>query len=252
MPIVYGTSRHTQSSSARRTGATSERRSGHGDSASRRHSLAAPRPFIFPDDSWASDSDQSSVSFSATPPQDPETRVGAGEEDGEASDSGSDTIVLRTGEASRLRRRGAIQRDTKDKEREREHILICGRRLTEEEERLLNAELDDEDERRRPFKPSPLPICPLSTLADHPTASSEQERRRPRTTGCGAIVHLSAYPKTKQGVWTSSSPHSYSYQRATDAVVPYQPNSQTRSGCGCIRETIACCNWYVLHYFTTF
>lgn len=150
-------------------------------------------------------------------------------------DSDSDTIILRTGELSRLRRRGAIAREAKEKEREQEYVLFCGRQLEDKKTKETD---------RGPFKPSALAWQPLETVSPSTAGATPPAFKPPQSTGCGAIVHMAAYPKTRQGLWTTSSS---SHPQATSAVVLYpsykQSDKANRSGCGCVRETVACSNW---------
>ncbi|KAF9023121.1 hypothetical protein BDZ89DRAFT_1070125 [Hymenopellis radicata] len=168
-----------------------------------------------------------------------------------------DSIVLsdlvRTGEASRLRRRGAMRLDhhttaaqtaaaadgatwepdeTPRLHREKEEYLwtlFCG---GEEEQ-----EDDEFDEyHHAAFEPSLFPLCPASAPS-RPTTT----RQPRRTNGCGALVHMRAAPRGRLGVWTAKT-------RASDAVVSLDNayfdrtavSKIVRSACGCVREGVGC------------
>lgn len=82
---------------------------------------------------------------------------------------------------------------------------------------------------------SPLPQC--STVR-----SSYVPRRPPRkTNGCGAVIHVSAIPRRRCGVWMAK-------EGGTDAVVGMDSSYFDRSAvirmmkstCGCVREGIGC------------
>lgn len=163
-----------------------------------------------------------------------------------------DSIVLsdlvRTGEASRLRRRGAIRLDHNQPPPEPEqtepqqgsawryvrqprrnsqddyhYTLFCG-----------SEEADEFFQEESPFVSSPLPW---------PSENSQPPRRRSirRSNGCGALVHLHAAPHQRLGVWTAKT-------SASDAVVAMDPSyfdraavaKIVRSSCGCIREGVGC------------
>ncbi|KAF8900644.1 hypothetical protein CPB85DRAFT_154976 [Mucidula mucida] len=168
-----------------------------------------------------------------------------------------DSIVLsdlvRTGEASRLRRRGAMRLDhhttaaqtaaaadgatwepdeTPRPHRDKEEYLwtlFCG---GEEE-----TDDDDELDYAAAFEPSLFPLCPASAPSPRTTAT----RRPRRTNGCGALVHMRAAPRARLGVWTAKT-------RASDAVVSLDTSyfdraavsKIVRSACGCVREGVGC------------
>ncbi|GJF00208.1 hypothetical protein PsYK624_164880 [Phanerochaete sordida] len=87
----------------------------------------------------------------------------------------------------------------------------------------------------RPYEPSPLPRSPPSA------SSSSHARPTPRTNGCGAVIHLRAFPQKTRGVWVGK-------REATDSVVAmdavYFERSivarMMKSACGCVREGVGC------------
>lgn len=98
-----------------------------------------------------------------------------------------------------------------------------------------------------PFKPSVLPLYPPSSSSSSSKGLLNQDE--PRTTGCGAILHLGAAPRPRLGMWAARSP-------ATSSVVPldasYFDTSEaakfTRNACGCVKEGIGCAVWYVTSF----
>ena len=121
--------------------------------------------------------------------------------------------LVRTGEASRLRRRGALRIETprrKGSDGEHKFVLFCGVELWQE---------------TKAYIPSVIPW------------TEPQSRPSRRSTGCGAVIHMKAAPNAKLGVWTAKT-------QSSDAVVPLDPlyfDCKTiRSSCGCIREGVGC------------
>lgn len=119
-------------------------------------------------------------------------------------------------------------------EREKEaynYVLYCG---AEEESWDNRPELPA-------WSPSPLPLYPPSS----PRHVSTLTKPRPkRNNGCGAIVHMNAAPRRRQGVWTAKT-------QAVDSVVPMEASyfdrkavvKMLRSACGCVREGVGCAVW---------
>ncbi|KAI0371496.1 hypothetical protein BV20DRAFT_1016905 [Pilatotrama ljubarskyi] len=111
----------------------------------------------------------------------------------------------------------------------RSYALYCGG-----EESLLS---DEEEERPRPFEPS---LFPIMTSA-RSSSSKPQSKSLRRMNGCGALVHLRAYPQRPRGVWMAK-------EEATEIVVGLDArycdhpamDKMLRSACGCIREGIGC------------
>jgi hypothetical protein len=109
----------------------------------------------------------------------------------------------------------------------RSYLLCCGG--------IVEDEWVGNDE---PYYISPLPQC--STVR-----SPYVSRRRPRkSNGCGAVIHISAIPKRRCGVWMAK-------EGGTDAVVGMDSSYFDRSAvtrmmkstCGCVREGIGCAVW---------
>lgn len=188
----------------------------------------------------------------------------------DADDSIYLSDIVRSGEASRLRRRGAMrldpthmeiarthqtetqpnqqsntiryfrqrqQRDSVPKVEEDYHFaLFCGAEL-------LGSDFEFEQE-TEPFVPPPLP------WGSGYTKSSSSRRYIRRSNGCGALVHTSAAPHQRLGVWTAKS-------SASDSVIPMDPMyfdsaavaKIVRSSCGCVREGVGCAIWYVFTVF---
>ncbi|KZT70258.1 hypothetical protein DAEQUDRAFT_725529 [Daedalea quercina L-15889] len=87
-----------------------------------------------------------------------------------------------------------------------------------------------------PYRPS---LFPVSSASSPPTRGAERAARR--TNGCGALVHMRAFPQGPRGVWVGK-------REASDAVVGLEADyfessvvaKMMKSACGCIREGIAC------------
>jgi hypothetical protein len=87
----------------------------------------------------------------------------------------------------------------------------------------------------KPFEQSPLPLPKRSSPArsDHHAS--------PSTNGCGAIIHLRAFPQKTRGVWVGKL-------EATDSVAALDSTyfersivaQMMKSACGCVREGVGC------------
>ncbi|EMD40316.1 hypothetical protein CERSUDRAFT_102733 [Gelatoporia subvermispora B] len=107
-------------------------------------------------------------------------------------------------------------------------VLYCGGQEQETSEPIRNS--------RAPFRPSPLP---MSCASPSPARASAPPPRR--SNGCGALVHIRAYPERPRGVWVGK-------QEASEVVVGLEPSyferaivgKMMKSACGCIREGIGC------------
>lgn len=95
------------------------------------------------------------------------------------------------------------------------------------------------------FQPSALPGSSPSSHAHQPPSCSGDI---PPTNGCGALLHLRAFPQKPKPVWVGK-------EEATDVVVSLDAGyfestviaKMMRSACGCIREGVGCAVWYVPH-----
>ncbi|OSD04419.1 hypothetical protein PYCCODRAFT_1450928 [Trametes coccinea BRFM310] len=108
--------------------------------------------------------------------------------------------------------------------------LFCGG-----DEVFLSDEEDDDPP--RPFVPSLFPIMPSAgTSHSKPVGKSIR-----RSNGCGALVHVRAYPQRPRGVWMAK-------ENASETVVGLDAqycdhpamDKMLKSACGCIREGIGC------------
>lgn len=198
-----------------------------------------------------------------------------------------DSIVLsdlvRTGEASRLRRRGAMRLDhgyptTQNQPQPTSPtVIVVGSPSWDSEseepqggpvysrERFRNIrgprfrrvagddeltytytifcggeESDSEVEyASQAYQPSILPVYPSSS-----SRVSSLSPRRKKTNGCGAVLHMSAAPRQRQGTWLAKDV-------ATSAVIPMDACyfdreaalKIVRNGCGCFREGVGCALW---------
>lgn len=200
-----------------------------------------------------------------------------------------DSIVLsdlvRSGEASRLRRRGAMRLD---------HNLVNAQRAeagpvtppvvrVERTPSWIESPSDDEESSQNweqsydaPLSPQtdsiaavgPDPYsytlfcggddeqpclnrpstCVLSPLPSYPPPPPSSGYQPPRwqTNGCGAVVHMRASRRGNSGVWIARN-------EASSAVVPLDTSyferaaviRIVRSACGCLREGVGCAIWCV-------
>jgi hypothetical protein len=208
-----------------------------------------------------------------------------------ATTDADDSIVLsdlvRTGEASRLRRRGALRLDhshagqTIQQRSFSPSVIVVGspswdsesedpqvgqgvarvprytrarsqrsRRVGEEETRyslFCGGDVSDSDEGVDDrtcslFVPSPLPAYPASSSTSPPPV--RHQRRKKRTNGCGALLHMNAIPRLRQGTWSAKGDASC----AVIDMEPYYFDKESvakivRSACGCVREGVGCAVW---------
>ncbi|KAI0690255.1 hypothetical protein BC835DRAFT_1365376 [Cytidiella melzeri] len=98
------------------------------------------------------------------------------------------------------------------------------------------------EEHGKTFEPSPLPWRSSCSFVQRKATSSGRSHQSSRkTNGCGAVVHVRAFPQKPRGVWVGK-------EEATDIVVGLDQAyfEQTivarmmKSACGCVREGIGC------------
>lgn len=88
------------------------------------------------------------------------------------------------------------------------------------------------------------PYEPPSPLPSYPPISTSHNRNTRWTNGCGAIIHMRAWRRQRTSVWAGKD-------EATSAVVPIDPSyldrpsivRSARSACGCVREAVGCAIW---------
>ena len=98
----------------------------------------------------------------------------------------------------------------------------------------------------KPYEPSPLPWSSSSSLLSrrktHTGHSHHHHQPSSRkTNGCGAVVHVRAFPQKTRGVWVGK-------EEATEVVVGMDQAyfertvvaRMMKSACGCVREGIGC------------
>ncbi|GBE80198.1 hypothetical protein SCP_0214080 [Sparassis crispa] len=91
------------------------------------------------------------------------------------------------------------------------------------------------------FAPSPLPGRSRSRSASTSASGRASSQAARRTNGCGALVHMRAYPQRPRGVWVGK-------EEATEVVVGLDASyfersvvaKMMKSACGCVREGIGC------------
>lgn len=89
----------------------------------------------------------------------------------------------------------------------------------------------------KPFRPSALPILPSESSSRGIGSGASASR----STGCGAVIHLRAYPQRQGAVWVGK-------EEATDSVVGlgesyFERNvvaKMMKNACGCVREGVGC------------
>lgn len=98
------------------------------------------------------------------------------------------------------------------------------------------------EESNQPSSTIPHLTSPLPAYPRHPPHS----RTFQTSNGCGAVVHTSAVPRRRGGVWMARF-------GSTDAIIEMDSQyfdrsvvvRMTKSPCGCVREGIGCRLWYV-------
>ncbi|KAI5983105.1 hypothetical protein EDD15DRAFT_2390995 [Pisolithus albus] len=188
--------------------------------------------------------------------------------------------LLRTGEASRLRRRGAMRLDHNALHSQRHE---SGRTspptiITPASPSWVEPTEDDDDDDTQTWEqaddtaslsaevrfisdPDPCdhvlycgredptleltvgrgPYEPASPLPSSVAARAPRRRDARHTNGCGAVVHLRAWRRERTSVWVGK-------HEATSAVIPIDPSyfdrpstvRVIRSPCGCVREPVGC------------
>lgn len=96
------------------------------------------------------------------------------------------------------------------------------------------------------FKPSLLPLTNHRASSCSVSSSPHHRRSVKTTNGCGAVVHMRAFPQKPRAVWVGK-------EEATDVVVGLDASyferaivaKMMKSACGCIREGIGCAVWLV-------
>ncbi len=115
-------------------------------------------------------------------------------------------------------------RDSEHDDPDEGYVLTCGGAIPDERD-------------IRPFEPSILPVPPSKAAS----SSTSRPRTTNRTNGCGAVVHMRAFPQRPRSVWVGK-------EEATEVVVGmdaayFDRNvvaKMQRSACGCIREGVGC------------
>lgn len=137
-------------------------------------------------------------------------------------------VTIQTDEASRNNNSNAP-------EDEGPFVLYCGGEEEEQPEFVPSS--------TGPFEPSLFPLFRSSPASQSTRATTQTTRK---TNGCGAIVHMRAFPQRSRGVWVGK-------EEASEVVVGLDASyfersvvvKMMRSSCGCIREGIGCAVWYV-------
>lgn len=112
------------------------------------------------------------------------------------------------------------------------HMLFCG------------GEMEDEDSwsaDQPAWEPSPFPLFPPASSSKSRYSSYKPKKS---SNGCGALIHMHASPRRRQGVWMAKT-------QASEAVVAMDPSyferkavvKMLRSACGCVREGVGCAGW---------
>lgn len=156
-----------------------------------------------------------------------ETWGWSGEEEGGPGSSGLPGAAAGTNADDS--RRGAEPEDV-----EESFILYCGG------EEVGSSSQEDYS---KPFEPNVLPWSSSPSLSRRKTHSGHvvQPSSSRKTNGCGAVVHVRAFPQKSRGVWVGK-------EDATEVVVGMDQAyfertvvaRMMKSACGCIREGIGC------------
>jgi hypothetical protein len=94
------------------------------------------------------------------------------------------------------------------------------------------------------YEPSVLPLYSPSSSAS--SSKIRYPRKPKRSNGCGAILHMSAAPRQRQGNWSAKGNASSAVVSLDECYFDKETASKiTRSRCGCIREGVGCAVWYV-------
>lgn len=210
------------------------------------------------------------------------------ESDAPDSPSLDSEFLVRTAQASRLRRRGAIRIENRQRGDVATPALPPPRRRQVEIDEDYD---DDEDERRLPRPTLPFMLTRSVVPADFngeryrlycggvpkrsrqtaPTRWTREEpawpspfpsldrktsrkssRPGPASTGCGELVCLSACASERIGVWLSDAPKQpTNVARMDEDYVDRGPGNVIKTGksnCGCDHEGIGCRNWSVCYF----
>lgn len=99
---------------------------------------------------------------------------------------------------------------------------------------------DDGEEQK--FEVSPLPSYPPQSTTKSSSSNRSYGQHFRRITGCGALIHVKASPRTQTGTWQAMG-------KATNEVVPMHAKYFERGGqmkkftCGCRYFGVGCSQW---------
>ncbi|TCD70303.1 hypothetical protein EIP91_003932 [Steccherinum ochraceum] len=127
-------------------------------------------------------------------------------------------------------------RHTERDPNEQAYMLFCGGPVSNEHHHSLQSQSS-----QTPFKPSVLPGFPSATPSPSQRPTTRSGADAPHTNGCGALIHLRAFPQKPRPVWVGK-------EEATDVVVSLESHyfestvvaKMMKSACGCVREGIGC------------
>jgi hypothetical protein len=114
------------------------------------------------------------------------------------------------------------------------YVLFCGGRLRESEwYNYPNAQRPPEPARYR-----------ASAFRPPSTSRRPSHVRARRTNGCGALIHLDAEPRRRQGTWVACGAAAETVVRMDTRYFDcYASVKMIRSACGCVREGVGCRVW---------
>ncbi|KAF9519606.1 hypothetical protein BS47DRAFT_1464719 [Hydnum rufescens UP504] len=166
--------------------------------------------------------------------------------------------MLRTAQASQLRRRGALRGDRRSsvsrdragedpppdevtqrnlslQERTLGHRIRCGR---------TDAPPSNEDQINKPFVPFPLPVLPNSLKRKYSDCFAFSSPSQQPSNGCGELLDVAAQPNSELRAWVASVPRAVAtLEDIYFEALPYAETSPRKPGsmpCGCIRRAFGC------------
>lgn len=155
------------------------------------------------------------------------------ESDSEETPGGSGYPRTRNGRGPRPRRAGAGA-SRGDDDLSFTYTIFCG---ADEDE--FDSEFEFGDQSCTPYEPSVLPLYPSSSRA--PPFSQRKARK---SNGCGAVLHMSAAPRQRNGTWLAKdTPSTAVVLMDADYFDKNIASRIVRSSCGCFREGVGCAVW---------
>jgi hypothetical protein len=116
------------------------------------------------------------------------------------------------------------------------YVLFCGGRMRESDWYGSPPSL--------PQPHDPPARIRASAFRPQPAARRPSHTRARRTNGCGALIHLHAQPRRRQGTWVASGAAAETVVRMDPRYFECCPSvKMIKSACGCVREGVGCRVW---------